>query len=171
MVDLRQTDSGFVESGDDVTLKRIAKGATHDDHVEAARRAASASIKLSTIFLLGAGGAERSEIHAHESARLATAMDPRFLSLLTLTVVPGTPIAKLQQRGAFRLPDVGTLLRELRTFVAEVQPTDAIFRTNHASNYLPLSGRLPRDRRRLLDVLDTAIGGEIPLTPEWARGL
>jgi len=159
------------ESGDDTTLKRIAKGASFDDHVEAARRAREAGMKLSAIFLLGAGGVERSDDHAIGSARLATAMDPRFVSLLTLTVIPGTPIAKLEATGRFTLPAVEGLLRELRIFIAEAQPADAIFRTNHASNYLPLSGRLPRDRERLLDLLDAAKDGRIPLRPDWARGL
>jgi len=159
------------ESGDDTTLKRIAKGASFDDHVEAARRAREAGIKLSAIFLLGAGGVERSDEHAIGSARLATAMDPRFVSLLTLTVIPGTPIAKLEAAGRFKLPAVEGLLRELRIFIAEARPTDAILRTNHASNYLPLSGRLPRDRDRLLDLLDAAEDGRIPLRPDWARGL
>jgi radical SAM superfamily enzyme YgiQ (UPF0313 family) len=159
------------ESGDDVTLKRIAKGATFHDHVEAARRAHDSGMMLSIIFLLGVGGIERSEDHAEASARLATQMDPRFVSLLTLTIVPGTPIAKLEERGAFRLPSIDQLLGELRTFIADADPSDAIFRTNHASNYLPLSGRLPRDKSRLLDVLDGALGGAVPLRPEWSRGL
>ena len=76
------------ESGDDGTLKRIAKGADFKDHVEAARRAHEAGMKLSTIFLLGAGGTERSREHAQGSARLVTEMDPQFVSLLTLTVIP-----------------------------------------------------------------------------------
>jgi radical SAM superfamily enzyme YgiQ (UPF0313 family) len=159
------------ESGDDVTLKRIAKGAGFDEHVEAARRAHQADMKLSAIFLLGAGGIERSDEHAKESARLAGRMDPRFLSLLTLTVIPGTPMAKLEEQGRFELPDPMALLREMRTFVDATRPTDAIFRTNHASNYLPLSGRLPRDRELLVQVLDEALSGALPLKPEWARGL
>jgi radical SAM superfamily enzyme YgiQ (UPF0313 family) len=159
------------ESGDDRTMKRIAKGATFAEHVEAAARAHAAGMKLSAIFLLGAGGVERSAEHAEASARLASEMDPRFLSLLTLTVIPGTPIAKLSERGRFELPDVRGLLRELRTFVAGAEPTDAVFRTNHASNYLPLAGRLPRSRERILETLDAAISGEIPLRPAWYRGL
>jgi radical SAM superfamily enzyme YgiQ (UPF0313 family) len=159
------------ESGDPATLKRVAKGGTFEEHVEAARKAREAGIKLSAIFLLGAGGTERSAEHALGSARLATAMDPRFVSLLTLTVIPGTPIARLEDRGAFVLPDVLDLLGELRTFVAEAAPTDAVFRTNHASNYLPLGGRLPKDRARILATVDAALAGEIDLRPEWARGL
>jgi radical SAM superfamily enzyme YgiQ (UPF0313 family) len=159
------------ESGDDVTLKRIAKGGTFDDHVEAAAKAREAGIKLSAIFLLGAGGIERSAEHAEASAKLASAMDPRFVSCLTLTVVPGTPIAKLEESGRFELPDIHGLLGELRTFVDRTRPGDAIFRTNHASNYLPLAGRLPRDREKIVGVLDAALSGEIPLRPEWSRGL
>jgi radical SAM superfamily enzyme YgiQ (UPF0313 family) len=159
------------ESGDDVTLKRIAKGAGFDEHTEAAAKAREAEIKLSTIFLLGAGGVERSREHATGSAKLASAMDPRFVSLLTLTLIPGTPLDRLAGRGGFELPDIRGLLQELRWFVAGAEPRDAIFRTNHASNYLPLSGRLPRDRDRLLEVLDAALSGDIALRPEWARGL
>jgi radical SAM superfamily enzyme YgiQ (UPF0313 family) len=159
------------ESGDDPTLERIVKGADFKDHVEAARRGHEAGMKLSTIFLLGVGGIERSEEHAKASARLTTEMDPRFVSLLTLTVIPGMPIAKLAETGRFELPDIEGLLRETRTFIAETAPTDAIFRTNHASNYLPLAGRLPRDRDRLVGILDAALAGEIPLRPEWTRGL
>jgi hypothetical protein len=98
-------------------------------------------------------------------------MDPRFVSLLTLTVIPGTPIARQQERGDFELPDISGLLGELRTFIAEAAPTDAIFRTNHASNWLPLSGRLPRDRDGFLEALDSALSGKIPLRPSWSRGL
>lgn len=159
------------ETGDDVTFKRIAKGANFQQHVQAAQRAHEAGIKLSAIFLLGVGGIERSHEHAVGSASLITAMDPKFLSLLTLTVLPGTPIATLQSRGRFQLPTVDQMLEELRTIVTAAEPTNAIFRTNHASNYLPLHGQLPRDRKRILAVIDHALAGQVALRPDWARAL
>lgn len=159
------------ESGDDVTLKRIAKGATFADHVEAAARAHAAGMKLSAIFLLGVGGTERTFEHAEASARLVSEMNPAFFSLLTLTVVPETPIARLEEKGKFDLPSVHRMLEELRTIVAMAAPTESVFRTNHASNYLPLGGVLPRDRERILSVVDRALAGGVPLRPEWARGL
>lgn len=159
------------ESGDDATLRAIAKGADAADHAEAARRAREAGMDQSLIFLLGAGGRDRSEAHARASGRLATAMDPRFLSTLTLTVVPGTPLARLQAEGRFELPEVPGLLAELRWFVEEARPTGAIFRSNHASNHLPIGGRLPRDREAILAAIDAALAGRVPLRPEWARGL
>lgn len=159
------------ESGDDVTLRRIAKGANAADHVEAARKAREAGLDQSLIFLLGAGGRERSEVHARASGRLASAMDPKFLSTLTLTVVPGTPLARLEDQARFELPDVQGLLTELRWFLEEAHLSAAIFRSNHASNYLPIGGRLPRDREAILATLDEALAGRLPLRPEWARGL
>ncbi len=159
------------ETGDDVTSQRIAKGAGFAEHARAAKRAHAAAMKLSGIFLLGAGGTERSREHAEASARLVTEMDPEYLSLLTLTIVRGTPIDTLAERGAFELPSIEQMLRELRTIVASSEPTAAIFRTNHASNYLPLEGRLPRDRDRIIDTVDRALAGTIPLRPEWTRGL
>jgi hypothetical protein len=98
-------------------------------------------------------------------------MDPEFLAALTLTIVPGTPLAKRQAEGRFTLPDVQGLLGELRTFVAESRPTDALFRTNHASNHLPLAGRLPIDGPAMAAAIDAAIEGRIGLRPEWSRGL
>ena len=159
------------ESGDDATLKRIAKGGTFADHVEAARRAHAAGLQTSVIALLGAGGVERSEVHAERTAELVTAMDPAYFAALTLTVTPNTPIARLAETGRFQLPDVAGLLRELRTIVDRARPTSALFRTNHASNYLPIAGRLPRDRERIVAAIDAALAGRIPLRPESARGL
>ncbi len=159
------------ETGDDVTFKRIAKGANFQDHVEAARRAHQAGMALSVIFLLGAGGTERSHEHAAGSAKLITEMDPEFLSLLTLTVLPATPIARLQASGRFELPSVGEMLKELRTIVMSSQPTNTVFRTNHASNYLPLQGQLPRDRERIAGIVDQALSGEVKLRPDWVRAL
>lgn len=158
------------ESGDDVILKRIAKGDDAAAHVEAAQRARAAGIEMSVIALLGIAS-ERSEEHARATAELVTKMDPAYFAALTVTVVPGTPLATLANRGRFEVPPIPGLLRELRTMVDLARPTDAMFRTNHASNYLPLGGRLPRDRERIVDVIDRALRGEIRLRDEASRGL
>lgn len=158
------------ESGDDVTLKRIAKGDDAAAHVEAAAKARKAGIALSVIALLGIG-MDRAEEHARATAELVTKMDPAYFAALTVTVVPGTPLATLQKKQRFAVPEIPDLLRELRTMVDLARPTNAIFRTNHASNYLPLGGRLPSDRARILEVLDAAIDGRVPLRSERSRGL
>lgn len=158
------------ESGDDATLKRIAKGDDFAAHVQAAERAHAAGMKLSVIALLGIAS-ERSDEHARKTAELVTRMDPAYFSALTVTVVPGTPLDRLAKKGRFEVPPVPNLLAELRTMVALAAPTDAVFRTNHASNYLPLGGHLPRDRDRIVAVIDAALDGRIPLRSEAMRGL
>jgi hypothetical protein len=50
--------------------------------------------------------------------------------------------------------------------------TGSVFRTNHASNYLPLAGTLPEDKERLLTTIDRALArGESILSPEYLRAL
>jgi hypothetical protein len=85
-------------------------------------------------------------------------MDPRYLSLLTLMLVPGTPLYEQWQRGEFQLMQPEALLRELREILLHLEGlSGCIFRTNHASNYLPLAGTLPKDKPRLLAALDAAL--------------
>jgi radical SAM superfamily enzyme YgiQ (UPF0313 family) len=159
------------ESGDDRTLKRIVKGATFEDHVEAAKKAHEAGMKISVIALLGVGGTERSQEHAETTADLVTAMDPEYFAALTTSVIPDTPLMRMKDKGFFELPGVTRMLEELRIIVDRARPTDALFRTNHASNHLALGGRLPRDREAICAAIDGALGGRVPLRPEWARGL
>ena len=158
------------ESGDDPTLKRIAKGDDAAAHVLAAERAHAAGMQLSVIALLGIA-MDRSAEHARATAELVTKMNPAFFSALTVTVVDGTPLHQLAKKGRFAVPPVASLLGELRIMVDEARPTDAVFRTNHASNYLPLGGHLPRDRARILEVIDGALDGTVPLRTESHRGL
>ena len=159
------------ESGDDATLKRIAKGANYAQHVEAAHKAHAAGMEVSAIALLGIGGIERSQVHAERTAQLVTDMNPEYFAALTTSMVPGTPLVTLHKKGFWELPSVQRMLEELRTIVDLARPDDALFRTNHASNHLPLAGRLPRDRQHIVAAIDAALSGQIRLRPDWARGL
>jgi radical SAM superfamily enzyme YgiQ (UPF0313 family) len=159
------------ESGDDLTLKRIVKGATFAEHVEAAHKAKAAGFAISVIALLGVGGTARSEEHARATAKLVTEMDPEYFAALTTSVVPETPLARMEQKGFFELPSVAQMLAELRIIVDEARPTSAMFRTNHASNHLPLGGRLPQDRNAICAAIDAALAGKIRLRSEAQRGL
>ncbi|MEE2962157.1 MAG: radical SAM protein [Myxococcota bacterium] len=158
------------ESGDDKILKQIAKGDDFQAHVDAAQKAKRAGIELSVIALLGIGG-DRAEEHARNTGKLITEMDPEFFSALTVTVVPNTPLAKQEARGKFKVPEIPALLQELQWMVMEANPNHTVFRTNHASNYLPLAGNLPEDRDRIVDLIEQAVRGELALRPEWLRGL
>ncbi len=162
-----------VESGDDEVLKRINKGADSSQQIAAAQKLKKAGITYSAIVLLGAGGEELSEQHARNTARALALADPDYVGCLMLTLVPGTPIWQEVEAGRFRLPDKWQLLRELRTIVAESDFTRAHFTANHASNYLPIKGDMPRDKARIVELIDSVLadGDESCLKPEWMRGL
>jgi radical SAM superfamily enzyme YgiQ (UPF0313 family) len=160
-----------LESGDPDVIAHCDKGATVDEMVVAVGRAQAAGIRMSVMGLLGLAGAEGSAAHARATARAVNRMQPRYLSLLTVSPVPGTPLCEDAEAGRGRPPSPKEALRELRWIVQGLELTGTIFRSNHASNYLPLAGRLPADKTRLLRTIDLALAGEIALTPEFLRGL
>ena len=135
------------------------------------QRAQAAGIKMSVMALLGVAGRERSREHAIATGKVFSEMDPRFASCLTVTLVPGTPLHASWEAGAFELLDPDETLEELRLIVENTHVTGTIFRANHASNYLPIGGRLPADREKLLETIGSAQRGEINLKPEFLRGL
>ena len=83
-----------LETGDDVTLKKINKGATSARMIEMGRKAKKAGFKLSVTVLLGIAGPERSQIHAQETGRVLSEIDPDYVGALSLMLIPGTPLAR-----------------------------------------------------------------------------
>ncbi len=160
-----------LESGDPETALKIKKGATIDEMVEAVRRAQAAGIKMSVMSLLGMAGRADSLRHARATAMALNRMQPRYAAFLTVTPVAGTELNDQIAEGTFELISPEESLRELREIVTHLDLSGTIFRANHASNYLPLKGRFPADRERLLETIDAALEGRISLKPEFLRGL
>lgn len=159
-----------LESGDEQTLARVDKGATVEEIVRAVRRAAAAGMTTSVMILVGLAGRERRLEHARASAEAVTRMAPTYTALLTYIPTPGSPLFEEVQAGRHALPDPLESLEEIREVVRHVG-CETYFTCNHASNYLPLRGRLPSARSRLLALLDGALRGELPIKPELLRGL
>jgi len=160
-----------LESGSQEVLDRCRKRSSADEMVTAVRRADAAGIKSSVIVLLGLGGKDLRGRHVQGTVTALNRMQPRYLSFLTLMLVPGTPLARQAERGEFELPDQEEFLRESRDIIAGLELEGTIFRANHASNYLPLAGRFPQDKEALLSTLRAALDGRTPLRPEGYRGL
>lgn len=162
-----------VESGHDEVLENLKKGIDAKNMIRVAQKAHTAGVKLSTMILLGVGGRRLSREHALESARVISAIGPRYVSTLVVTPVEGTPLHDQALAGAFDDLTPAELSLELRTFVAALELERTIFRSNHASNYLPLAGNFPKDKARLVAELDAVLASEDPKNyrPEWVRGL
>lgn len=160
-----------LETGDDVTLKNINKGATAETMIRMGRKAKEAGFKLSITVLSGIAGRDRSQIHAQETGRVLSAIDPNYVGALSLMLIPGTPLYDDFESGKFSLLEPSELLAELRTMIAHTQLSRGLFHANHASNYLPIRARLPRDREATLRLIDEALAGKVRLKPEWLRAL
>ena len=160
-----------LESGNNNILKMVNKGATAEEMIEAVQRAQGCGIDMSVIVLLGLGSIEHSEIHAKDSAQVVSLMGPRYLSALTLMRLPGTGLFQEHRKGNFDIMTPQTILKELRLLIEEIETEDCVFRTNHASNYLPLSGTLSQDSDTILNIIDNALENPDTLRPESFRAL
>jgi radical SAM superfamily enzyme YgiQ (UPF0313 family) len=160
-----------LETGDQETLTAMNKADTVADIVAAGQKVRRAGLRLSVTVLLGLAGTARSRIHAERTGAALSEMDPHQAAALTLMLVPGTPLHADYAAGRFRLPDAPGMLAELSALLAHTRLSRGLFLANHASNFLPLSLRLPRDKGKALALLDQALAGRVPLRPDRLRSL
>lgn len=162
-----------VETGNAELLKKIHKGVTYEQMIQAGRRIKEAGIILSVTVLLGLGGREKSIDHALDTAKILTDMDPDYVGALTLMLIPETEMYEDYLAGRFVLPDQFGFIRELYLMIEKSSFTDCYFTSNHASNYLPVKAHLPREKEKNLKMIGSVIHEKdlSRLRPEYLRGL
>ncbi|MBZ9688716.1 radical SAM protein [Clostridium estertheticum] len=158
-----------VESGSNEILKSINKGVTAGEMLMAGQKVKESGIKLSVTLISGIGGKLKAREHAIESAKLISAINPDYLGLLTLMLENGIPLYEDVQKGKFHVLTPKEIMYETKEFLQNVEVTDCVFRSNHASNYIALSGTLPRDKSQLLEAIDYALKGEYRYKQEEYR--
>ncbi len=160
------------ESGDDEVLRKVNKGETYASTLSALTKLGEAGIKRSVMILNGLGGRSLSAQHADQSAALMNETQPEFLSTLIVSFPLGD--ARFKQRFTdFEPLDQQGLFIELQRLISQLELKNTVFRSDHASNYLPLKGTLGADKQRFLAQLQQAIEqpDTMPLRHEWQRGL
>lgn len=161
-----------IESGNPEVLKRVEKGATREEIIAAGKKIMGTDIKLSVTIISGLGGHLLSKEHAIDSATLVNAISPDYLGILTLMIEEGAPIKEDIRNGSFTLLSPNEVLKELLIFLENINlkgPT--LFRSNHASNYIPLGGVLPNDKSRLIKEIKEALLDDSNLKQESWRQL
>jgi radical SAM superfamily enzyme YgiQ (UPF0313 family) len=159
-----------LESGSNEVLTFLRKGADAASMVKAGQHVREAGIFLSVTVLLGIAGKEKSEEHAIQTGKVLSAMKPNQIAALTLMLLPNTELYRLEKEGGFDLMSSNELLGELRLMVDNISCRSQ-FQANHASNYLAINSRLPKDKEVILSAIDDALAGSTPLTPEFLRAL
>ncbi len=174
---LKESGLGIIylglESGDRETLRRILNDATIFQFIRAGSMLKESGILLSVTVLLGIGGVERSQVHAEETGKVLSEMDPDFVGALSLMVVPGTPIEKEIEEGKLILPTPFGLIQELEKMIEHCCFTQCFFASNHASNYLPVRIRMPEEKEEVLRRIREVLRKKDPalLRPEYLRAL
>lgn len=175
LIQLRQLGLGIVymgiESGSDEILKDIKKGCTSEEIVKAGRKIVESNLKLSVTLISGIGGEEKSHIHAVESARVISEINPDYVGLLTLMVEPQTEIYDKVKSGELKLLNPEEIMFETYKFVKNLNVDNCVFRSNHASNYAPLGAVLCKEKDILLKEIEGFLKGENRFRSEFMRGL
>ncbi len=162
-----------LDSGDEEVLRRMHRGTTVAETLEAAKRIRKAGVQLSVIAMLGLGGKKDSKKHATATAVALNLMEPEFIGIVTTLLDEEAPLFEMAEKGEFELPSRLGLLEELKLILEGLTLRKGLLTTNHSSNYLPLRVVLPYQRadaiKYIQNILDTR--DESILKPDFLRNL
>ena len=162
-----------LESGSNLILEKIKKGVSKEEHKLAVIRAQNCGLDVSATIITGLGGRELWKEHIEQSAVLVNLTAPKYLSTLSLMIDPNymERFTSQFESGFTPQDDIG-ILQEEKLLICLINSSDRIiFRSNHASNVLALSGRLPGDKEKLIKQINQAVIDGSGIRPQWMRGL
>ena len=146
-----------LESGDAEVLRRVKKGVNPEQQVAAAKKVLQAGLELSLYIMLGLGGQELTEEHALATADVLNRIGRAdFVRLRTLVPKSNTLLLHQMRKGRFRLLGPHGVLKECRLLL-EKTGIETELTSDHYTNYIDLSGRLPGEKERLLAQIDAAL--------------
>lgn len=150
-----------MESGSDRVLELIRKGVTAEEILLSGRRSVEAGFDVSEYYMPGLGGRERWKENAEESARVLNGINPAYIRLRSTVPVPGTALAEMMERGEWIPLTEEEKVREIRLFLENLQGIESRVMSDHMMNLLEdVEGELPRDRDRMLGIIDAFLGME-----------
>lgn len=144
-----------MESGCDEVSSLINKGVTAVDHIKAGLNIRQSGIELSEYVMPGLGGTKWTRQHALETARVINAINPDFVRLRTLHVVPGTGLDELMKKGEFQPLSDDEILREIKLFIENLDVKRTYLASDHILNLLEeLEGTFPEDKKQILSAIE-----------------
>jgi len=143
-----------LESGSDTILDYVKKGSTKEVHIAAGLKVKNAGIELSEYYMPGLGGQELYKEHALETADALNKINPDFIRLRTLAISGGMPLYDEYSQGRFNKCSDLLLVEELIVFLKNLKGITSYITSDHILNlFADLEGRLPRDKVRMVAVL------------------
>ncbi len=144
-----------LESGWDFLLEYMKKGVTAKEHVEGGRKVVEAGIELSEYVILGLGGKRWWKEHATETAKVLNEINPHFIRIRTLMVLPQMPLYRKIEEGDFVLQSEEEMIVEERLLIEGLDGITSTFLSDHILNLLgELEGKFPEEKAKLLAIID-----------------
>ncbi|MGD1836072.1 MAG: radical SAM protein [Nitrososphaeraceae archaeon] len=144
-----------IESGNDIVLKKVTKGATYNTIVQSCMKAKKHGFILSCMVILGLGGVTYSKEHITDTAKIIGEISPDYVGALNLHLddsLYNEFMSKYKEQFTF-LDDMQILI-ELENLIAQCNPKSSIiFRANHASNVYSIGGNIPEDKEKMLSLI------------------
>jgi radical SAM superfamily enzyme YgiQ (UPF0313 family) len=160
-----------IESGSNIVLRKVTKGATYQTIVQACQKAKSHGFILSCMVILGLGGKTYTKEHIADTARVLSETAPDYVGALTLYLEDEVREEFMTKFGEPFVPlEDGEVLDELERLVSGFDPkTPVVFRANHASNVYSIKGTMPDDRDRVLSLVKSLKSHPEMLKPKFLR--
>jgi radical SAM superfamily enzyme YgiQ (UPF0313 family) len=144
-----------LESGSDTILAYMNKGVKAQEHIEAGRKVNAAVISLSEYIIIGLGGKKWWEEHARETAKVLNQINPDFIRVRTLAVLPLMPLSLDVERGDFILSTEEEMVKEERLLMEKLEGINSYFVSDHILNLLEeVEGKLPEEKDKMFRVID-----------------
>ncbi|SDT84251.1 radical SAM protein [Desulfobacula phenolica] len=144
-----------MESGSDIVLKKIKKGADKATHIKAGLKVKQAGMELSEYVMPGLGGIDYSIEHALETASALNSINPDFIRIRTLAVTNGTVLAQEVKSGEFEKPNDAMMAKELRLLIESLDGIDSYIKSDHILNlFETINGKMPEDKEKMIGIID-----------------
>ncbi|MCH2604509.1 MAG: radical SAM protein [Candidatus Nitrosopelagicus sp.] len=161
-----------IETGSDILLKKVTKGATAKTIIKSCKKAKDAGFTLSCMVILGIGGSKYSSENARETAKVISEVKPDYVGALTLYLENGIKdefLTKFNEE-FIRISD-SEAIDELEELVSGIDVNDkVVFRANHGSNAYNVAGTFPEDKQAMLDKITWMKEHPEVVRPQGLRG-
>ena len=161
-----------IETGSDILLKKVTKGATAKTIIKSCKKAKDAGFTLSCMVILGIGGSKYSSENARETAKVISQVKPDYVGALTLYLENGIKdefLTKFDEE-FIRISD-SEAINELEELITEINVDgNVVFRANHGSNAYNIAGTFPEDKQAMLDKITWMKEHPEVVRPQGLRG-
>lgn len=146
-----------VESGNQKALEFINKGNTVDEAVREMKRLDQYGYYYYAMVLTGlmGEGVEKAIENGKMTGEMLSKVNCRAIFPMSVTLVPGTELWEMTQRGEYKEATEYDRLVELKALVENLNPeSTALLSSAHNSNTMFIKGILPNDREKMLNKIN-----------------